>query len=870
MACKGVVFALELGLLSLKEKTAIRNRIEAAGGTVSPIVGSSVRVLLTTATAQAAGGYKIESAKSHGISIFLVDDLDEVLAFPPSPRQVELPASRTASSRIGVAPAEKKPLIQWDEPLAFPDPSPSSYDSSPSFAPTEYAPSASSSSFTAVSTNDSDELFSGFDFFDDSRNDLFSSQSFSDEPSSRSSPAAAAAAASTAVDDDADDGIGLLMMDFGDDDYVTPISVQAAPKPVVPKPTAKELLEQKLAKLAKTLSPEAFKSLTAGSSSLRASRPTYRFGVSSSVVESTPTSSQSQEEHVALKKQPSDAMAARAAKYQEITSKSAAPLAVTPIRVSQPSFTPLNFDLKPATTKTFVPRFGVSSRSSSSSSSAPIAPIVFETLAEPNNYGDVQVDSSASTPLVSPRSSVSLVSSRASSVGTISERSGGAFDGASVASSADVYAASSTAEWVDEDEDGSDAEEDVDVAVDFDESYLTHREPMAATAPTKRRKVRQPRQYLDRRTGVTWQRKNTRKPAQPLNKLILESGSGVTKVFKLNESATLVVAPAPVRPLISAAPSVALASSGTVVASGAATIQPFNAASLDEFGPPLPRSAPSKVVKKVLTGPVSNKFSWADIVTGKASTTKRVPAMDGLKVFVSGITFDDLKLHGQSREAQLPAHKAEHLKKIKEKNEKALRKLRKKSRKAALAKATADEEGKLIPAAAAADSTRLALPKQSDGAQLARMKTDEQLLNEIVVWPQRRVDAAIALRQSLYRSIFTRFGEVTQFKPEWDKGFIHITYKNTLSAKACLRALKDFDLRNACLRSISEANARTPDIRAALPSPSFYVRWTTCYQRKLTNKTKKAADEKQKVMDAAVAKHASQAASDVAKIPNKL
>jgi len=831
MSCKGILFALELGLLSLKEKSTIRQRIEAAGGSIAAIITASVRVVITTSAVQTAGSYKLNSAKDLGIPIFLVEDLDEVLAFPPPPRTVTASPSRITASRIGRASVEKSPLIVWDDVPDISGPS----DSLPSS-------NVEVGAFTAFGATDAeDEVVFGADFGTD-----FDFCPADAAPSHRavSAPLASFDANSvTAVEDD-DDELAIFGFDFGDD-----FSTVAVPKVPQPQPqlSAREMLDKKLLELSKNLSPESFKSLTSGTSRPSRTSKASRIGYTSAkdtTLLGGKADTEALKGETSVQKRTSEAMTARAAKYLEITSKSATPLVVAPIQLSQLTFTPLTFDLKPASTKPIVPRFGVSSRSSTSSDPYPL---VFETLL-PSEKKEETEETSINGSLCSSSSRISVHS--------LSEKDDSQSSTHSSPDDWDVNDQGFGLESPLVDENVYDELDDsLDNEDDADETLFSHSAPVVATTPMKRQKVRRPRVYIDRRTGVMWQRKNT-KSLQPHSKLVLESANGVTRVMKLNESTEIVlVSPTP-SPVVIATPS------RPNKAVGPSTVQPFNAASLEEYGPPLPRKASTLVVHKVITGKASPKFSWVDIVTGKASTTKRVPAMDGLKLFVSGISFDDLTLLGQPREAQLPGYKAEHLKKVKEKNEKSLRKLRKKAKKLSLQKATANEDGSLVPA----DASRVTIPKRGTG--LERMKTDEQLLNEIVVWSQKRVEAAIALRKNFYRAIFTRFGELSAFKPEWERGYIHVTYKSTTSARACLRALKDFDLRNACIRSLRENNLKTPDVKQALPSPSFYVRWTTCYQRKLDNKTKKVTQKKQQDMDAAIAKHAAQAASDVSKIPS--
>jgi len=143
---------------------------------------------------------------------------------------------------------------------------------------------------------------------------------------------------------------------------------------------------------------------------------------------------------------------------------------------------------------------------------------------------------------------------------------------------------------------------------------------------------------------------------------------------------------------------------------------------------------------------------------------------------------------------------------------------------------------------------------------LLRMKTDEQLLNEIVQWPQKRVELAVEQRKLMYASIFKRFGDVTHFSPDWEKGYIHVTYKSQQSANAAMKSLKEFETRAAIVRALKESSFRQA-LKECFPSPSFYVRWTTCYQRKIMKKAKVVAEQKLAQIDAAVARNAVAAAN---------
>lgn len=115
MACNGVIFALELGTLPLKEKASIRQRIEAAGGSVTAVIGTSVRVVITTASILASGSYKLSSAEKLSIPIRVVEDLAQVLASPPPPRDSSgARASPKAEGKIMSGSTGGSTLISWN------------------------------------------------------------------------------------------------------------------------------------------------------------------------------------------------------------------------------------------------------------------------------------------------------------------------------------------------------------------------------------------------------------------------------------------------------------------------------------------------------------------------------------------------------------------------------------------------------------------------------------------------------------------------------------------------------------------------------------------------------------------------------------
>lgn len=899
MACKGVVFVLELGLISLKEKTAIRHRIESAGGTVNAIVGSTVRVVITTAAVRASGSYKLISAEKLGIPVFLVDELDEVLSFPPAPRTAPSgSASSSLRSSLASTSAVKTSLISWDLPSSDLSSSEQGFSSHSSV----YGYTVASSSATISPSIAEDTSVSGF-------GDLFGSKTSSADYSALRSSSALSRTIELASSQENTAFFGEL---FEVDD-APPSRSSAAPASKSAAPKATSLYNASIEE-----EESLFGALAgiAGEFETSTVSTTYRVGVPQLATNTAEQSADSMDifglfedvptskapatvsafkaaplattkpapkrfikasDSFAIKKKtgsvapvtPSHARMAREIKYREITSKVAEPLLIAPLQISQPSFTPLGFELKPSSIApspakaTPVRRFGPSFDKITSD------PIVFESTIGFFSTLDSRPASPGSS-LRSSDTSITDLQDKETASAPESPRSFGSRD-SSFHSEQSVF--------------GNNAEKDDDEEMDgkWEDEFVEEMEGKKngahsqSAAPVKR--LRMARIYVDRQTGEMWQRKDAKFKAP--TKLVLECGKGVNRVF---DSTTGLVSahpfakparePVKVKQPVVAAPSLPLSAAHPLdptpsEASGkhptgddewikaGDSLVPFDSSAVP--APALPQRR-SKVAKHVFTGVISDKFSWVDIVTGKASTTKRVPAMDGQKIFISGFKFDDILLHGKPREEQFSFYKEEDLKKVKERNSKAMRNLKKKQRKAALARATVAADGTVVHDS----SLKKDVPKLSDDKQLMRMKTDEQIMNDIVQWPERRVVAAIDHRKKLIQDIFTRFGEVTHWNPDWNKGFIHVTYKSADHARTCMRALKDFETRSAVVRRLRENNPLIP--KEALPSPSFYVRWTTCYQRKIDRKAEAAKQQKLAAQDAAVAKHAAAAASATSSI----
>lgn len=891
MSCKGVVFAVDLGLISLKEKTAIRHRIESRGGTINAIVGSSVRVVIITAAVRTSGSYKITSAEKLGIPVFLVEDLDEVLAFPPPPRSATAAGSSSSlsSSVSSLGPAvAASSLIAWDEPSSV-----SSYaDLSPSVvAPTTSLLAASSSSFT--------DFFGGFGDEEDLLAAAPSSRAYSSSAAPAPSTVASYVPSSSCVDEEDEGGFGFLS---GLADDFAPASRELASLRFIHDasayvaPTSSSVKASLLAESADSGMGfnNLFDEFAAPSAPSRASSsyaPKAATAASSisfaSFKAEAPKKAKKSAPHTQPKQRPiyvpkvaapavsSGSRIAREAKYREITSKTVEPLLATPLKIAQPSFTPLGFDLKPSSIAPSPAKPLSTKHRFGPAASKDFEPIVFETT-----FGGFDFGSSASG------SASSQASSLRSSLTSLSELKASASEPESENSSFEGSPRHSApfSSVVDADNGMESDEEYDDWDGDDGEEALEGKKNGAQDAARPVKRLRMARIFVDRQTGVMWQRKDAKFKAP--TKLVLEYGKGVSRSFDSTtglinrgpDAAPKSSAPAkPKKQPVVAKPSGPLVPSSSVavvdetspaVSENLAdsehwhtetSLLPFDATSIRAFGPALPAST-SKVNRRYATGPTNDKFSWVDIVTGKASTTKRVPALDGQKLFLSGFKFDDILLHGKSREEQFSFYKEQELDKVKEKNAKAIRLLKKKQRKKALEKATVDADGTVNVDKSISSAT----PKLSDDKTLMRMKTDEQIMNDIVVWPVKRVEATIAQRKQHIQSIFMRFGEMIQWNPNWDKGFIHIAYKRADSARTAIRALSDFDNRASVVRRLREG--ASPLSKESVPSPSFYVRWTACYQRKLDRKADAAKQQKLASQDAAVAKHAAAAASATASI----
>lgn len=86
---------------------------------------------------------------------------------------------------------------------------------------------------------------------------------------------------------------------------------------------------------------------------------------------------------------------------------------------------------------------------------------------------------------------------------------------------------------------------------------------------------------------------------------------------------------------------------------------------------------------------------------------------------------------------------------------------------------------------------------------------------------QQRINAVAALLRT--------FGHVTQWRPRWDAGFVHVVYRDVAAADACLRALAPPAARAAALARMHRALCACPALHgpheAALALPThLYVR----------------------------------------------
>jgi len=79
--------------------------------------------------------------------------------------------------------------------------------------------------------------------------------------------------------------------------------------------------------------------------------------------------------------------------------------------------------------------------------------------------------------------------------------------------------------------------------------------------------------------------------------------------------------------------------------------------------------------------------------------------------------------------------------------------------------------------------------------------------------------------------LFRRFGKVTQWLPDWERGFVHVVYKTVAQATRCLKKLTDYADRVAICEEIRDELEKSRGFSTALatlaaPSPHFYVRET--------------------------------------------
>lgn len=774
MSCKGVVFALELGLLSLKEKTLIRQKIEAASGTITAIVGNSTRVLIATPAEIARGGFKIVTANNLGIPIFPIEELDSVIQSPPSPRCAKPPSSPKSNTAVesflSSSTCDLQPIFDFGglaEP-GYNDQNVSS--SSSSLTNKDYAASQSQ-----TSEMDEENFIFGFGLDFDAP-----------EPTTSSMPIATSSMPITTkyVPSDMD-----IYAEEEDNFLGSMMGVLCSPR-------SSASSEEEKPKIIASTNKSTIVAATNKSKIALPKIPVTTTKIAPLTTEKPKIVTPSKE-----------ALAERASKYDSLTSKSfsftPSPITFTSLK---PAFEPkFKFELKAPVFTPITPvqpkPISLRSKQQQQNVDTPHVPIIFDSLKDLSTVDHTSIESNNGSDTSVTESAIGFEIDENDEAGDVWED--------------EEWDEEWNEEWEEEWEDDEYFEEEWE-----DDEYFEDRPaPTAAPAPqvkptkptkdTEKPKTKTAKSktgpleriYRDSVTGIAWKKKKTKVPPS----LVLQSNHGNIIVLK----------------------------------------------SQDSEGDSLPSlvskpNRPSAAARK--TGNVTTKFTWADIASGKATTTKLVPAHDGLKLFVSGFKFDDLTIKGKPASEQLPAFKEAYLKKEKERNEKVMRKLRKKAKRAAKDKAIADAEGKII------ETEKAVTKKISDARSINRMRTDEQLLELIDVWTPKQVETAIKQRQIMIEAIFKRFGDISTFDPDWDKGFLFVTYKHTQSAKTALRSLQDFDTRNGVIRRLKESFARAP--KETFPSPSFYVRWPKCYQRKLDRKKKQKKEKDEAERDAQAAARA--------------
>jgi len=86
-------------------------------------------------------------------------------------------------------------------------------------------------------------------------------------------------------------------------------------------------------------------------------------------------------------------------------------------------------------------------------------------------------------------------------------------------------------------------------------------------------------------------------------------------------------------------------------------------------------------------------------------------------------------------------------------------------------------------------------------------------------------DTLKKLRIDCLESMFNEFGEVTRTKPNWEKRYCHVAYRNLDDASRAFQVLARADERKKRQEEFGDTLEAAGLPRFAAPRPNFYVRW---------------------------------------------
>lgn len=243
----------------------------------------------------------------------------------------------------------------------------------------------------------------------------------------------------------------------------------------------------------------------------------------------------------------------------------------------------------------------------------------------------------------------------------------------------------------------------------------------------------------------------------------------------------------------------------------------------------------AKIIKK---GPQrrvdpNGKYTWADIVSGKSK--KLIPSMNGKKVFLGGLKFDDIVEKGKPAIEQLPFYRQAFIKAEKEANKRQIKKAIKKAKKKALKEASVTAEGKILVASNMEIKNEAENEKRKKFKRIGKPINDDELIKKIKVMSELQIQNLINQRKNIFNQILMFFGSLDSFQPSWDKGFLFAVYHNANDAKNAIKSLSKSDFKSSLLRKIKENN---PKIDKDAFTEKFYLRWTKVYQKKLSKQLK--------------------------------